>query len=268
MKLVFIGGGNMAEAILKGLISAQRLTPEEIQVVDIVPERLETLQSNYGVRVSSDLAVAASGAENLVLAVKPQGMPEVLQALAPHLASEALVISIAAGISCASIERALASGQRVVRVMPNTPALVGKGAAAVSLGTSATEGDAEQVMGWMQAVGLAVHVEESAMDAVTALSGSGPAYGFYLLEGMLQAAEQMGLQPEQARLLAAATLEGAAVMVKEGTDAPGVLRERVTSKGGTTAAALKVLEEQGVKSAIVQALEAACARSKELSAEG
>ena len=263
-KVVFVGAGNMAEAIVSGMVAADFCAPEKIVLTDIRPERLADLEADHGVSTSTDNSVVKN-AEIVVLAVKPQVMNEVLKGIAPVLRKETLVISIAAGISAAKIEAALGEGTRVVRVMPNTPALIGQGASALAAGTLADEADMEVAEAILNCVGLTVRVEERQIDAVTALSGSGPAYVFYLLEGMLAAADEMGLEKETARALALQTVEGAARLMKDSGEKAADLRAKVTSKGGTTEAAIRSLDAAGVKESIINALKAAEARSKELS---
>lgn len=263
-KVVFIGAGNMAEAIVSGMLAAEFCAPEKISMTDIRPERLSGLADEYGISAAADNRVVEN-AEIVVLAVKPQVLDEVLKEIAPVLREETLVISIAAGVTSSRIEKTLGGKRRVVRVMPNTPALVGQGASAIAAGTNADEADLEVTEAVLGCVGLTVRVEEKDLDAVTALSGSGPAYVFYLLEGMLAAAEQMGLDPATARSLALKTVEGAARLMEDSGETAEALRAKVTSKGGTTAAAIQVLEEKGVKQAVVAALLAAHKRSIELS---
>ena len=263
-KVVFVGAGNMAEAIVSGMVAAEFCAPEKIVLTDIRPERLAGLEAEYGVRTSTDNRVVQN-AEIVVLAVKPQLMGEVLKGMAPVFRKETLVISIAAGIPAGKIEKVLGEGVRVVRVMPNTPALIGQGASALAAGSLADKADlgvAEAILG---CVGLTVRVDEHQIDAVTALSGSGPAYVFYLLEAMLAAADEMGLEKEPARALALQTVEGAARLMKDSGEEAAELREKVTSKGGTTEAAIQSMDESGVKKAVVNALKAARARSVELS---
>lgn len=263
-KVVFIGAGNMAEAIVSGMVSGNFCAPEKIVMTDICPERLVDLEEDYGVSTSTDNSVVKN-AEIVVLSVKPQVMDEVLKAIAPVLRKETLVISIAAGIPASKIEVALGEGTRVMRVMPNTPALIGMGASALAAGRLADEADMDVAESILQCVGLTERVDESQIDAVTALSGSGPAYVFYLLEGMLAAADEMGLEKKTARALALQTVEGAARLMKDSGEEAAELRAKVTSKGGTTAAAINSLEEAGVKSSIINALKAARVRSIELS---
>ena len=262
--VVFIGAGNMAEAIVSGMVASEFCAPEKIVMTDVRSARLSDLRHEYGVSVSTDNSVV-NDAEIVVLAVKPQVMGDVLADMSSSLMKETLVISIAAGIPCSKIESALTPRMRVVRVMPNTPSLVGQGAAAIARGQCADEADLEVAETIMNCVGLVVRVEESDLDAVTALSGSGPAYVFYLLEAMLEAADKMGLDPAAARQLALKTVEGAARLMSDSGEEAAVLRERVTSKGGTTAAALSSMDEANVKESITQALLAARDRSLELS---
>ncbi len=262
MKIVFIGAGNMAEAIVAGIVKQRVVAAADVCVTDISEERLKHFESTYGVSSSTDNAAAVAQADAIVLSVKPQVFPSVWPAIEGALKADAVVVSIMAGIP----SKKIAGGKpiRVVRVMPNTPALVGEGAAGVAAGEFATEADlaiAEKLMG---AVGLAVRVLEEELDAVTALSGSGPAYVFYLLEGMLAAAEQMGLEMGISRDLALATVIGAAKLMQETGENAGELRRKVTSKGGTTHAAITTMEERGVKDAVIAALLAAQSRSKEL----
>lgn len=263
-KVVFVGAGNMAEAIVSGMVAGSFCAPEKIIMTDVRPERLADLENEYGISTSTDNDVVKN-AEIVVLAVKPQVMTDVLKGIAPVLRKETLIISIAAGIPTAKIEAALGGKRRVVRVMPNTPALVGQGASAIAAGVNADEADLEVTETILGCVGLTVRVEEKEIDAVTALSGSGPAYVFYLLEGMLAAAEKMGLDKETARKLAIKTVAGAARLMEDSGEAADVLRAKVTSKGGTTEAAIRSLDESGVKEAVVLALLAAQKRSVELS---
>ena len=263
-KVVFIGAGNMAEAIVSGMVAGGFCAPEKIIMTDIRPERLADLEREYGVSTSTDNSVVKN-AEIVVLAVKPQVMAEVLKGIMTVLRKETLIISIAAGIPTAKIEAALGGNRRVVRVMPNTPALVGQGASAIAAGANADEADLAVTETILGCVGLTVRVKENELDAVTALSGSGPAYVFYLLEGMLAAADKMGLDKETARRLALKTVEGAARLMEDTGEAADVLRAKVTSKGGTTEAAIRSMDEAGVKDAVTQALLAAQRRSIELS---
>lgn len=252
----------MAEAIVAGILKQRVVDAADLFVTDVSEERLTHFMTKYDVSTSDDNAYPVALSDVVVLSVKPQVFPSVWPEIQAALKPGALVVSIMAGIPSAKI----AGGKpiRVVRVMPNTPSLVGAGAAGIAAGEFATEADlrvAEKLMG---AVGTTAMVKEEEIDAVTALSGSGPAYVFYLLEAMLEAAEQMGLEKGAARELALATVAGAAKLMRETGEEAGALRAKVTSKGGTTHAAISTLEERGVKEAIIAALLAAQARSREL----
>ncbi|WP_395405798.1 pyrroline-5-carboxylate reductase [Pseudoduganella sp. UC29_106] len=270
MKIAFIGGGNMAAALIAGL--AGKLVPgANIHVVDPNAAALEKLSREHGVTVAGATGAEVAQAEVIVLAVKPQSMREVLHQLLPQLQAAQnagrtpLVLSIAAGIRAADLSRWLGGYGAIVRTMPNTPALIGMGVTGMvaSAGVSAQQREAADQI--MKAVGGTVWLDnESLIDPVTAVSGSGPAYVFYFIEAMQQAALEMGLTAEQGTQLAIATFTGAAQLAAQSTEPVSVLRERVTSKGGTTYAALTSMEESGVKAAIVKALHAAAARGKEL----
>ncbi len=263
--LAFIGGGNMAEALAHGILRARLLAPSRMRVADLNALRLKCFKKNFKIAGYRENAAAAAGADIVLLAVKPAVVQEVLAELKDLFSRQTLVVSIAAGIRTAFIEASLKRGVRVVRVMPNTAALVGKGAAAFCLGRRATKDDARQIEAIFQAVGVVVRVREDAMDAVTALSGSGPAYLFYLVECMQAAAAEMGLATATARTLAVATVEGAAHMLAETGLEPEELRRRVTSKGGTTEAAFKVLQRHQVLKSFVAAMRMAQKRSRDLS---
>jgi pyrroline-5-carboxylate reductase len=270
MNIAFIGGGNMAAALIAGL--AGKLTPgASIHVVDPNPDSLDKLRQAYGVTVATAAGAPVGAADVLVLAVKPQVMHEVTQQLLPLLrAAQAagrapLVLSIAAGIRAADLSRWLGDYPAIVRTMPNTPALIGMGVTGMvaSAGVSAAQREAADRI--LRAVGTTVWLDDEArIDAVTAVSGSGPAYVFYFIEALQQAAEELGLTAEQGKQLAMATFSGAAQLAAQSPDPVPVLREKVTSKGGTTYAALTSMEASGVKAAIVSAVKAAAARGKEL----
>lgn len=264
-RIVFIGAGNMAEALVRGLVGPGGRSPGTLVVTDPRAERCAFFWERFGVRGLSDNAAAVQGADVVVLAVKPQVMGEVLGGLTSALPVQARLVSIAAGIRCATIEAVFAHQPSVVRVMPNTPALVGQGVSALCPGRWAREADLVQAEALLRPVGTVVRVEESQMDAVTALSGSGPAYVFYLMESMLRAAAELGLAPAVARQLVYQTVAGAAALAADSTEAPEVLRARVTSKGGTTAAAIGLMDERGVCDALAAAVRAAHRRAGELS---
>ena len=265
MKITFIGGGNMASALIAGL--AGKLTDgANIHVVDPNAGQLVRLAAAYGVSTAQQVDAAVGRTDVIVLAVKPQQMREVAAALLPHLgAAHPLLLSIAAGIRGADLARWLGGYGAIVRTMPNTPALIGQGITGMVAmdGVSAAQKQAADDI--MKAVGATVWLDDEALiDPVTAVSGSGPAYVFYFIEAMQQAAEELGLSSEQGKQLALATFVGAAQLAAQSSDEVAVLRERVTSKGGTTYAALTSMEQAGVKQAIVDAIKAAAARGREL----
>lgn len=264
-RIVFVGAGNMAEALVRGLLAGAVCPAAHITVTDVRVEQLAYFQSTFGVAGTGDNAAAAARADVLFLSVKPQQLSEVVKGLAPHRKAGALVISIAAGVRTETLEALLGGTARVVRAMPNTPALVGAGVTAICPGRRAAAEDLERAEILLRAVGTVVRVDESAMDAVTAVSGSGPAYVFYFMEALLEGAQKLGLAPELARQLVYGTLAGAVKLAEQSDVGPGTLRERVTSKGGTTAAALEVVRSRAVAEAWVQALAAARQRSVELS---
>ena len=263
--IAFIGGGNMARSLVGGLV-ADGMPAARLQVAEPDPARRAALEQEFGIRTSADNAAAAATADVLVLAVKPQVMPGVARELSGPLAGRgALVISIAAGIRNADLARWLAGAAAVIRAMPNTPALLGCGATVLCAGPGARTIHREQAEAIMRSVGSVSWVEDEAqMDAVTALSGSGPAYFFLLTEAMADAAAGLGLAPELARLLAVETALGAARMAIESDDDIAALRRRVTSPGGTTEAALEALEAGGFRALVAGALARAEARSREL----
>jgi pyrroline-5-carboxylate reductase len=263
-RIVFLGAGNMAEALVKGLLKAGLAMPSQIAVTDVREERRRFFSETFAVQGLAGNREAVVTADIVVLAVKPQQMRDVLSAIRGSLQPSALVVSIAAGLRTAAIEAGLGGGC-VVRVMPNTPALVGAGVSALCGGAGCTAADltlAEELLG---AVGAVVRVREEDMDAVTAVSGSGPAYVFYLMEAMLAAASRLGLTDEVARQLVYGTVAGAARLVTETGSPPSELRERVTSKGGTTAAALDVMRQRELAEILIDAMAAAHRRSRELS---
>jgi pyrroline-5-carboxylate reductase len=277
-KIVFIGGGNMASALIAGL--ADRLTAgANIHVVDPNAAALEKLQAQFGVTTSptadGDAGKAAlMAADVIVLAVKPQSMRDVAAQLLPALLPaggaprQPLVISIAAGIRAADLSRWLGDYGAIVRCMPNTPALIGMGITGMVASSGVSAQQKESADAILRAVGPTVWLDDEAkIDAVTAVSGSGPAYVFYFIEAMQQAAVELGLSAEQGSQLALATFAGAAQLATQSSEPVSLLRERVTSKGGTTYAALTSMEASGVKAAIIEAMKAAAARGKELGDE-
>lgn len=254
----------MAGALIRGLVGSDTVAAGRITASDPDEARLNTLASELGVRTTPDNAEAVSTADVVVLSIKPQVFRQVLPTLAESLPQSALVISIAAGISTVVIERALRDGTHVIRTMPNTPALVGQGATAVAAGTHATEADRATASMLFESVGLVVQVPESQIDAVTGLSGSGPAYVFAMIEALRDAGVREGLDPAVAVELAAQTVRGAAELLIARGETPEALRQRVTSPGGTTLAGLNALDDKGFRDAILGAVRAATRRSTEL----
>lgn len=266
LKIAFVGGGNMAQALIGGLADKLTAAPN-IHVIDVMPDTLAALQQRFGVTTATVPTDALAQADVILLAVKPQQMREVVASIRPYVKTQ-LLLSIAAGIRAADLSRWLGGHDAIVRTMPNTPALVGKGitGAVAMTGVSAEQKQTADAI--LRAVGETVWIaDEAQIDAVTALSGSGPAYVFYFIEAMQQAAVELGLTAEQGRQLAQATFAGAAELAVRSDEPVLLLRERVTSKGGTTYAALQSMEASGVKLAIVKALHAAAARGKELGDE-
>lgn len=263
-KISIVGGGNMGEVIAAGIISAGLIPAKDLTITDIVTDRLNHLKKKYTITVTTDNKTAVKTADIIILAVKPQAMGNVLSELATAVTKTKLVISIAAGIPALFIESYLKKGTRVIRVMPNTPALIGEGAAALAAGTAASESDLALARKIFDSVGVTVIVSENLMDAVTGLSGSGPAYGFIIIEALSDAGVKMGLTRDVALKLAAQTMAGAAKLCLRGDRHPGQLKDMVTSPGGTTIAGIKALEEGKLRATLMEAVEAATLRSREL----
>jgi pyrroline-5-carboxylate reductase len=257
-----LGAGKMGEALLSGLLRSGR-PAKDLVVTARRSERGDYLAERYGVD-SVDTATAAQRADTLVIAVKPQDMPALLDELAPVLPADKLVVSMAAGITTEFIEKRLADGVAVVRVMSNTPVLVDEAMSAVSAGSHATETHLQLTEEMLSAVGKVLRVPESQQDAVTALSGSGPAYFFFLVEAMTDAGILLGLPRAVAHDLIVQTAIGAAIMLRDSGEHPVKLREAVTSPAGTTISAIRALEDHGVRAAFLAALEAARDRAQEL----
>lgn len=267
--LGIIGTGAMGEALLRGILGRGILPPGRIIAYDIRTEQLARLGSELRIRTADGIARVAAEAEVVILAVKPQQMPGVLHDLAPHVGAGTLLVSVAAGVTTAAIENALPEGVRVVRVMPNTPALVGHGVAAVSRGRRATADDEDTVRTLLSAVGTVVSVDEALLDAVTGLSGSGPAYICLVVEALADGGVAEGLPRDVALRLAAETVRGTGELLcraLERGEHPAAVRDRVTSPGGTTAEGLGALEAAAVRAAFARAVRAAAARSRELGA--
>lgn len=260
----FVGSGKMASALIRGMIRAGTVTADRISATDPLPSARETLTRETGVANSDDNLALARASDVLVLAVKPQVMPQVLAELRPAVSARHLVISIAAGVPLASLAAGLGPDCRLARVMPNTPALVGEGASGYCLGPNATPGDDATVRTVVNSVGRAFLVGEHLLDAVTGLSGSGPAFVYTMIEALSDGGVRVGLPRDVATALAAQTVLGAAKMVLETGLHTGTLKDQVTSPGGTTIAGLHALERGGVRAALINAVEAATHRSAEL----
>lgn len=259
----FVGAGNMAEALIRGLLRGH-VEARQIGGSGPRPERLEELRTRYGIFTSPDNRALVEMADVVVLSVKPQIMRKVLDEISERLRPDALVISVAAGIPIAAIEGRLKPGARVVRAMPNTPALVDAGATAIARGEHATSDDLEVAKRIFDAVGVTVTLDEYQLDAVTGLSGSGPAYIFLILEALSDAGVKVGLSRRTAQLLAAQTVLGSAKLLIETNEHPGRLKDMVTSPGGTAIAGLHTLEAGGLRTTLIDAVEAATKRSHEL----
>ncbi|MGA2193005.1 MAG: pyrroline-5-carboxylate reductase [Nitrospirota bacterium] len=265
-KIAFIGAGNMAEAMVRGLVTSGLVPKEGITVADTSAHRLLHMKKTYEVGAATDNAIAVKGKDVVVLAVKPKDIGHVLKEISASVGAKQVIISIAAGITAGGIEKALGKKARVIRVMPNTPSLVQEGAAAAFAGPNARAGDIELAVRLLSAICKAVVVvhDEKLMDAVTGLSGSGPAYVFVILEALSDAGVRMGLPREDAFVLAAQTLIGAATMALKTKEPLSKLKDMVTSPGGTTIAGLHKMEDGGVRAALYAAVEAATKRSQEL----
>ncbi|MBB6094777.1 pyrroline-5-carboxylate reductase [Povalibacter uvarum] len=262
----FIGGGNMARSLIGGLIARGR-DPKRMVVADPMQAQLDSLHQQFGVRGTTNNLEAATGADVIVLAVKPQEMRNVTTSLLPALKNRPLIISVAAGIRAADIHR-WSDGAPIVRCMPNRPALQGCGMTGLFATTDVSPEHRRVAAELLSAVGRTIWVEQEAqMDIVTAVSGSGPAYFFLLIEMLETAGIQLGLPPDVSRQLAVETAYGSGRMAQESPESPAVLRQQVTSKGGTTDAALRVLEAENVRAIFAAAIAAAARRSAELADE-
>ncbi|MBK5259187.1 MAG: pyrroline-5-carboxylate reductase [Thermoanaerobaculia bacterium] len=259
----FIGAGNMAEAMIRGLLRGGDFAIAQIAASGPREERMRELRDAYGIYATTDNKVPAAS-EIVVLSVKPQILSRVLDDVGSTISPDALVISIAAGIPVASIQSRLAPGTRVVRAMPNTPALVDAAATAIARGEFASDSDLDEAKRIFDAIGTTVILDESLMDAVTGLSGSGPAYVFLILEALSDAGVKVGLSRRTSQLLAAQTVLGSAKMLLETNEHPGKLKDMVTSPGGTAITGLHTLENGGVRTTLMNAVEAATRRSREL----
>lgn len=260
----FIGTGRMASALAQGMIKGGLATADALCGSDPIAESAEGFRQATGATIVASNRAVASQSDVLFICVKPQQMNDVLQELHGQLNAKHLVISIAAGIELAKIQSGLGSSARLVRVMPNTPCLVGQGASGYCLGRGATADDAALVERLLSSVGCSVRVDEKLLDAVTGLSGSGPAYVFIMIEALADAGVRVGLPRAVAQTLAAQTVLGSAQMVLSTGEHPAVLKDQVASPGGTTIAGIAALESRGLRGALIAAVEAATARASEL----
>ncbi len=277
LSIGFIGAGNMAEAMIAALLPTGAFSPDHILAGDVNPQRSEYMEKTYGIRRVDDNRAIVEACQVVVFAVKPQQMADLLKDLSGRRAFDAitdrlLVISIAAGVHLETFEKAIYAGKTeaerqripIVRVMPNTPALVGAGMCAFSANRHAIGDDIDITHEILGAMGDAIQCDESKMDAVTAVSGSGPAYCFYFIESIIEAGEKLGLTPEEAFQLTVSTFKGALRLMEVQGESPAALRRKVTSPGGTTEAALRVFEENRLKEKLIAAVSSAAHRAREL----
>ena len=263
-KITFVGAGNMAEALIAGLLKAKLTEPSQIWATDVSKTRLESVETRFKVQVGTNNLEAAQWGDIIVLAVKPQVMDEVLVGLKNAGSPSRLFITVAAGYPMARLQSNIGSQVPVIRAMPNTPSVVLEGATALSPGAGVSTEQIEIAKEMFEAVGKVVVTEERLMDVVTGLSGSGPAYVYLMIEALADGGVRMGLPRQAAQLLATQTVFGTAKMILETGDHPGVLKDRVTSPGGTTIAGLHKLEQGGLRATLMNAVEAATQRSREL----
>jgi pyrroline-5-carboxylate reductase len=265
-RLGFLGAGNMSGALIKGLLHAS-VPAAQITASDLKTERLEQLRAAHGIRTTQDNHALVRDSDVIVLAVKPQGIDKVLTEIGAEVRPDQLVVSVAAGVPIEALEARLAPGTRVVRSMPNTPATVQAGATAISGGAHAREDDLRVARELFEAVGRVVVLDESLLDAVTGLSGSGPAYVMLIIEALADGGVKVGLHRDTALTLAAQTVFGSARLLLETGEHPGRLKDMVTSPGGTAIAGLHTLESGGLRTTLIDAVETASKRAAELGAE-
>ena len=261
-----IGGGNMGSAMVRGIIAKGLIAPEKIVVAEKIPEKAQKLAGELGVGTAS-WPLELDPVDVLIVAVKPQDITEAVQAAGKAMDNHTLIISVAAGITLNTLQDLLPQGQPVIRVMPNTPCLIGQGASALSPGENANPKHMQTALAIFQAVGTACEVPEKYMDAVTGLSGGGPAYVYLIIEALSDAGVRQGMDRPTALMLAAQTVKGAAQLVLEDGRHPAELKDMVTSPGGTTIAGLHVMESAGLRGVLMDAVAAATARSSELGAK-
>jgi pyrroline-5-carboxylate reductase len=263
-KIGVIGTGNMGESLISGLIYARSSVPKNIICSDVRKEKLKSVKDAYGVVTTTSNIDVVKASEIVIYAIKPQIMASILRETASHLDMSKVIISIAAGVPLAAIESCLNKDLRLIRVMPNIAASVKEGAAAIAAGKHASKGDLKLATAVFDSVGKSIIIEEEFMDAITGLSGNGPAYIFLIVDALADAGVKMGLAREDALLLSAQSVLGAAKLLLETGEHPGKLKDRVTSPGGTAIAALHTLEEGGLRTTLINAVEVGTNRSKEL----
>lgn len=267
LKVSFLGGGNIAEAIARSVIEAKLLSPEEISVSDVKKERLDYLVDKYKVNVFSNNKEAIREADVIILSVKPVVLNQVIDEIKNEVNTTQSIISVVAGINTTDIEDRFNKKVSVIRAMPNMPVLIREGISAISLGKYVQEEEEKAAFTIFKTVGEVVKAEESLMNAITALSGSGPAYVFTFIEALVDAGVELGISREISLKLVTETIKGAVLTILKTGEHPVLLKEKVTSPGGTTIAALNTLEESGFRSAIIKAVKKAAQRASELSAE-
>ncbi len=266
-KLGFLGAGNMAAALIKGLLHAKVTPAEQIMASDVKAERLKHLHAAHGIRTTTDNHALLRESDVLVLAVKPQVIDKVLTEIGKDVRADQLIVSVAAGVPIEALEARLPAGSRVVRSMPNTPATVQAGATAIAGGAHAREEDLDLARQLFEAVGRVVVLDETLLDAVTGLSGSGPAYVMVMIEALADGGVKVGLHRDTALLLAAQTVYGSAKLLLETGEHPGRLKDMVTSPGGTAIAGLHTLESGALRKTLIDAVEAATQRAAQLGAD-
>ncbi|HEX4448965.1 MAG TPA: pyrroline-5-carboxylate reductase [Polyangiaceae bacterium] len=266
-RLGFLGAGNMAEALIKGILHAKVLPPERILISDVKAERLAHLHQAHGIRTTTDNHLLLRESDVIVLSVKPQTIDKVLTEVGGSIRPDQLVVSVAAGVPIEALEARLPPGSRVVRSMPNTPATVQAGATAIAGGAHAREDDLRMARELFEAVGRVVQLDEGLLDAVTGLSGSGPAYVMLIIEALADGGVKVGLHRDTALLLAAQTVFGSALLLLETGEHPGRLKDMVTSPGGTAIAGLHTLESGALRKTLMDAVETATRRAAELGTE-
>jgi len=263
-KIGIIGTGNMGEALIDGLLHSRSSVPENIICSDVKKEKLKTVREKYGITSKTNNPDVVKASDIIIYAIKPQIMTKILKETADFLDSSKIIISIAAGVPLSAIESCLNKELRLVRVMPNIAAFVREGASAIATGRHTSEGDLKIAKAVFDSVGKSVIIEESLMDAITGLSGSGPAYIFLIVDALADAGVKMGIARDDALFLSSQTVLGAAKLLMDTKEHPGKLKDKVTSPGGTAIVGLHTLEEGGLRTTLINAVEAATNRAKEL----